>query len=586
MSAAAVKLDFNSDFTNFLSNDDYNDPVTIVIESGTIKCNATLLAQHSSVLRENLKQDKELFLTDNKHVRECLSILYGGSIELTEENFHDILKFMVCFDVRSAQDQVLDWMSQRKWNLDDAKMLINGSMAAIRSCVGVADIHGLREKVYKPCRLFLGQRLTDIINPSSSDVRYKNIDKARERILGRVTDRKEQLAMLLHQDLIPEYIDWIESFIDQSVYHDFLKALDRLEISNKMSLCTRNQFEKLFDKLENLEGISFQEYKNLNKYKLKIHEKMGTCQSLRLMKENGNLYSCWKVLDLDALSIVPIVCSNTADQFCIVENVVTWVSTKKTGIHKNSVTRVLLEAFENISNNMTNSSFQNYAKIVTEALKGFKITLRLPVYSTQYRYHVHDLEIQDWIVGANEMNSHHGFGFGRGQGNTQEIIDLCIYAGVKDGNEPQNQAQVNTQRRLTVNVKLTPGRIPEVNCMDDGYGRKELQFKIFVYAWKLTSLPPNEEWHGGPNSYSGSRGQENSGPSADTPIGYHYIPLYGDPAEAFNTLKQYQEFDHRSGDNRLVSLTDQLQTSCVKFHFVCVTEAVPEDVDFQELEFY
>ena len=105
---AKVKLQFDTDFTRFLELDGYHDPICIVTESEIIKCNAVLLAQHSNVLREYLKEEKELFLTDNKHVRECLSILYGGSVRLTEENFQDILKFMVSFDITSVRDQVLD----------------------------------------------------------------------------------------------------------------------------------------------------------------------------------------------------------------------------------------------------------------------------------------------------------------------------------------------------------------------------------------------------------------------------------------------------------------------------------------------
>ena len=98
----AVKLEFNNDFTN----NEFNDAVLIVTEFEIIKCSAVLLAQHSSVLREYIKQEKELFLTDNKHVRECLIVLYGGSVSLTEENFQDILKFMVAFDIPGAQKQV------------------------------------------------------------------------------------------------------------------------------------------------------------------------------------------------------------------------------------------------------------------------------------------------------------------------------------------------------------------------------------------------------------------------------------------------------------------------------------------------
>ena len=56
--AYTVKLDFNTDFTEFLAKDDYNDPICVVTESETIKCSAVLLAQHSSVLKEYLKEER------------------------------------------------------------------------------------------------------------------------------------------------------------------------------------------------------------------------------------------------------------------------------------------------------------------------------------------------------------------------------------------------------------------------------------------------------------------------------------------------------------------------------------------------
>ena len=557
--SAAVKLDFNTDFTQFLMMQDYNDPVYVVTESETIKCNAVLLAQHSSVLRKYFKDDKELFLTDNKHVRECLSILYGGSVELSEENFQDILKFMVAFDIPSVLDQVLEWMSQNRWNLDNARLLIKSSMTAIKGCFGVADLHSLREKVYQPCRLFLGKRLTDMINPNSTDARYKNIVRARRSCsLGRVTDRKEQLAMLLHEDLIPEYIDWITCVMDQSVYYEFLSTLDRPEVLNKMSLCTREQFEGLFDKIENFQNITLKEFKNLNKYKLKIHEKMATCQSLRLMKENGNLYSCWKVMDFDGLSIVPLVCTDTPDQFCIVENLLSWLSSKKcSACDKDRALKLLLKTFEKISISLTNNSFQQYAKIVRELIGNLNIDMKFIPQNSSFRYHVSNIEIDEWFVKAKDSNSfyqHHG-------DNSSEKIKLCLNVNVKDW---IGTGRKSRDYQLRVTVKLSPDTVPDVRSAIEscGFDQTDLRFKVFVYAWKLP-------WSGGRHGDNRKTNALDKCSGRKTfPI---YIPLYTDPAEAFNLLKQYEELNcHPSNLDTLVSSSRQSQSSCVKFHILCV----------------
>ena len=190
--AYTIKLNFNNDFTKFLEIQDYNAPVCVLTESETIQCNGLLLAHHSSVLREFLKEDKELFLTENKHVRECLSILYGGSVELTEVNFHDILKFMVCFDVRAARDQVLDWMSQNRWDLDNASLLVNCTSDVCKASRVQPKVSlSLKDDILKPCRLFFSQHLVTKINPNSRDIRYKTLGNAMKSILLGIGDKSK-----------------------------------------------------------------------------------------------------------------------------------------------------------------------------------------------------------------------------------------------------------------------------------------------------------------------------------------------------------------------------------------------------------
>ena len=327
--AYTVKLDFNTDFTEFLAKDDYNDPICVVTESETIKCSAVLLAQHSSVLKEYLKEEKELFLTDNKHVRECLSILYGGSVKLTEENFQDILKFMVSFDIPSARDQVLNWMSQTRWNLDNASLLINGSIFVAKALhlqpEGSLDI----ENIFSPCRLIFKWFSGTLINLNATDDRYKTLDSAMESILPEIGDKDKLLEILLHEDLIPEYIHCITKLLNQSSYNLFLERLEIPDIPNKMAVLTRSQFEELFDKIEDFECITLKEYKRLNKYKMNINEKMTITQSLRFMKENGSLYSCWRLLDNDGMMILLNAFTDKTDQFCILECILSWHSANK-----------------------------------------------------------------------------------------------------------------------------------------------------------------------------------------------------------------------------------------------------------------
>ena len=544
---AKVKLQFDTDFTRYLELDDYHDPICIVTESETIKCNAVLLAQHSDVLREYLKKDKELFLTDNKHVRECLSILYGGSVELTEENFQDILKFMVCFDITSVRDQVLDWMSQRKWNLDDAYLLINGSMIAVKSCSCNTDVESLRGKVYKPCRLFFEKGLVQLLDFKGTDERCKSLDTAMQYILSRVTDSKEFLAMLLHQDLIPKFIPWIQILIDQSRYDVFLEALQRPEFVNKMSLCTRAQFDGLFDKIEDFENMTLKEYKHLNKFKLKINEKMGICLSLKFMKENGNLHSCWKILDVDGLSVIPTTFSGTSDQFFVVENIAAWFFAKScSDFEGEKVIKLIYNAIKQFSENTNNNSFQAYAKHVAEMLERFPnisttvlvpyTTLGPTTASVSYRYHVSQVSVFQWILG--DINR-----------------SAFVFEHVNHGVVPKDQIwlggkvtvtvdkNINNSLVLQFTVKIFQNKVPETDYTVKANGSYhnssfERNLRLFVYACEL--------------SYAMDIG--GIGYCGRAPVSTH-IPLYTNPAEAFETLKKYPFL--RSTSNRFAQQYQQ-----------------------------
>ena len=496
--AYTIKLNFNNDFTKFLEIQDYNAPVCVLTESETIQCYGLLLAQHSSVLREYLKKDKELFLTDNKHVRECLSILYGGSVELTEDNFHDILKFMVCFDIPSIRDQVLDWMSQNRWNLDNASLLVNctsdvGKASRVQPTVSLS----LKDDILKPCRLFFSQHLVTKINPNSRDIRYQTLGSAMKSILLRIGDKSKFIDVLLHQDLIPEYVPWITELINQSSYDTFLNRLEQPEIANKMPLLTRTQFENLFDKIEDFECMTLKEYKRLNKYKLNINEKMAVVQSLRFMKGNGSLYSCWKILDGDGMTIFKNAFTDKSDQFCIIECLLSWYSANKSPGSKDILETNLLEALRRLIQGPGNSLLQNYWSTYLVGLSGNK--------QVEFPKEVHTF---------NQINGPVIFY------EAEDIVMELQYGKYYTSNYT-GQIQFQIETKFLFKIRFSKNRVPDVSAVDpneidrDGpyFSRHELgrigsygNYKTYVYAFQ--------------QGYS------------------QKIPLYCDPSEAFKIIQK------------------------------------------------
>ena len=493
--AHTIKLNFNNDFTKFLEIQDYNTPVCVMTESETIQCNGMLLAQHSNVLRECLKEDKELFLTDNKHVRECLSILYGGSVKLTEENFQDILKFMVSFDIISVRDQVLDWMSQNRWSLDSASLLINctsdvGKASRVQARVSL----NLKDDLMKPCRLFFSQHLVNKINPNSRDIRYKTLDSAMKSILQGIGDKAKFIDVLLHQDLIPKYVPWITELMNQSSYDIFLNRLEQPEIANKMPLLTRTQFEDLFDKIEDFECMTLKEYKRLNKYKLNINEKMAVVQSLRFMKENGSLYSCWKILDGDGMTIFKNAFTDKSDQFCIIECHQSWYSAHKSPGSKDILETNLLDALRRLIQGPGNCLLQNYLSRCPVGLYGNR--------QVGFPKEVHTFHQISGPILFYEA----------------EDIVMELHYGKYDTDGYRRQSQT----RFLFKIRFSKNRLPEVSAVDpneidrespyfgqDGLGRigSYGNYKTYVYAFQ--------------NGHDSQK-----------------IPLYCDPSEAFKIIQK------------------------------------------------
>ena len=504
-----VKLEFNNDFTYFLEKDKFNDSVQIVTESEIIKCSAVLLAQHSSVLREYIKEDNELFLTDNKHVRECLTILYGGSVSLTEENFQDILKFMVAFDIPGARKQILNWMSGNRWNLDNAGLLINGSMVASKTIEGKWTCS--KEEIYKPCRLFFGQHLPKIIVPDSTDERYKNLENAINDVISGVVDKKELLTILLHQDLIPDYILWVNMLLDQSNYKLLLDSFEKPEISNAMSLCPRTQFEELFEKMEDFDNITVKEYKHLNRYKMKINDKITELQSLRFMKECGSLYSCWKILDADGMCVLSTAFTDKSDQFCVIECLLSWLAANKSSYDMDIVDKILSKAIHHLSEHPPeNINVQAYCTTyVKNAMDKLQI---LPDKYNAISKIAKDRQSFNVNVTAVQPPSPY---------REEMLLTLSV----------RNQGA-----QFTVSVTLYQDRTPKVSC-DSPH---TTNYNLYVYAWIVEHSQTLEQRSTSTTHYS----QMQPSRSCSRTSTFTRLPLYSDPDSAYKTLKLFKLLDN------------------------------------------
>ena len=109
----ACFTNFNCDFSSYLDGKDVKHTVKIVTDTEVQECSALLLAQNSTVLRDLVEKEDEIFLNNyGEGLKDCLKILYGGKVELCKENYMDILKFSAQFALIDIFDQVTVFMRE------------------------------------------------------------------------------------------------------------------------------------------------------------------------------------------------------------------------------------------------------------------------------------------------------------------------------------------------------------------------------------------------------------------------------------------------------------------------------------------
>ena len=468
-----VKLDnFNTDFTRFLEYDMFNDQVKVVTETEVIKCSGILLSQHSDVLRDYVMKDDELFLDDNKHVRECLNILYGGSVSITLDNFQDILKFMTVFDIPVARRQILDWMLNfETLDLDYIITFINGSMVAAKAYNFFRfhddDLEFMQE-IYKPCRLFLVENIFKMILPDSDDERYRDLDSAMEWIISEVCDKKELITLLMHKDLIPGHLPFVKRIMDQSNYNILLHSLDLPDVSNAMSLCSRSLFEELFEKIEAFDDITFTKYKQLSRYKTMLFEKMANVHSITCLKESGSMHSSWRVLKADEIALLPTVFRDTSDQFYLIECLLSWISVNKSSDNLEVVGNILVQAILNLTGNTRKCSLKLYVDSIQEAS-----LLKLWTPECQKAAEFATSRDMSDLLEQTDLNIENVI-FG------DQLIKINLFAGQKTGNFKFNI------RLLDMRVKLSRDKIPEVSLkrQSSNVYLGSVHFYLYALNWK------------------------------------------------------------------------------------------------------
>ena len=118
-----------------------NNSVNIVVGETIIEANGIVLSQLSPVLLELAVKSSDIILdefVDNvSGVRDCLVLLYGGTVEINDENLETIVKFSIKFEVEKLYTLCVEWI---RTNVSTKSTLLFISIGLMAERMGKVDI--------------------------------------------------------------------------------------------------------------------------------------------------------------------------------------------------------------------------------------------------------------------------------------------------------------------------------------------------------------------------------------------------------------------------------------------------------------
>ena len=96
--------------------DNFRNEVYIITEDKPIKCSGILLASRSIIIEEIIQNSENVpaieFSDNIPGLIVCLSLIYGGSVDISRENYISIFKFGKLYQIKEMVDAVLNWIAE------------------------------------------------------------------------------------------------------------------------------------------------------------------------------------------------------------------------------------------------------------------------------------------------------------------------------------------------------------------------------------------------------------------------------------------------------------------------------------------
>ena len=305
---------FNQDLTGFLQGN-IRHTVKIWTKTDTLEVSGAVISQHSKVLRNMVVNEEEILLNNYEFAKECLIILHGGSVELNEENFEEIIKFGIQFGVADVVEQGLVFLETFviKYNL----------IKMVKVCWQAADFSSLCDFDYN----------IDYYWPLERSIEVLDLVEA-EKLIADINVKlgiKVVLRMLTNKQLAKKLLKIVTSLIDQSNISEIVDAFQQYEYHitfvEAFSSCTRKDIINFFQKIE-VWGLLVGKWKSFRNMTKIISRELDNRESRdhNFIPNEQNLLTCWKLLTREDILQVCRFCETS---FYIFEVVMSWVALNK-----------------------------------------------------------------------------------------------------------------------------------------------------------------------------------------------------------------------------------------------------------------
>ena len=313
---------FNTDFTKFITKPSTNrtlrHSVKIVTKTETLEVSGAVISQHSEVMMKMVQNDEEVFLNGYEFADECVVILHGGNIVLTEDNCEEIIKFGIQFRLTDLIEQGLEYIASV---LTDGRNLRNWVMACYRahrfagSCNLEANID-----YFWPLEDSVNSLSTPAIEELVADI---NLTEGAKVILEMMKNG------ILAKSVLPVFT--FNSLIDRSNIDEIVSSFVQVEnydlYTEAFWHCDKYLISYFFSKIEiyipqKMPNKQSKIYQNLKKSILREIE----TKDLKLKLLHSDLLASWKHYSEEKMTQV---CKVLKPDFYVVEVLMSWVTLNK-----------------------------------------------------------------------------------------------------------------------------------------------------------------------------------------------------------------------------------------------------------------